>query len=156
MFGMKAIRCHVYILSVVTFIVILLSGCVITRDIEPVNKNTKIDKIYIIENPRVHMSGLLPCIEEKLTDMGFATEVIHNKKDVPPNSYSMAYTANWAWDLAMYLTYFRIELMYNNQGMALVCYDATKGGGRLDKFGKTSEIVNPLLEQLLSNARPSK
>jgi len=65
--------------------------------------------------------------------------------------YWMTYTANWAWDMAMYLTYFDVRLMDEGKVLGHAEYDARRGGANMGKFGKTAEKIRPLLIDLLQN-----
>ncbi|MEM9753365.1 MAG: Sbal_3080 family lipoprotein [Planctomycetota bacterium] len=131
-----------------------LVGCSISRNVRPVENASRIDKIYIEENPRVHMEGLLPEMVTQLEAMGYVTETY---LEAPPSRarYTMTFTANWAWDVTMYLTYFRAELWDRGQRIGEAEYDARAGSANLGKFGTTADKIRPLLEEMLGHTPAS-
>lgn len=136
-------------------VVSFLSGCAITQNVVPVGNEITIKKIYVLENPNVHMDGLLPELLAQLEQLGFEAESYTGQR--PDDAqYYMTFTANWAWDMAMYLTYFQASLFDNGKHLGEVEYDARMGGANMGKFGKTAEKVRPLLEQLFSNVKREK
>ncbi|MEM1446128.1 MAG: Sbal_3080 family lipoprotein [Planctomycetota bacterium] len=129
-------------------LILTLAGCSISRNVRPVEAAHRIDTIYIEENPRVHMEGLLPEMVTQLEAMGFATQTYLG---TPPRRarYTMTFTANWAWDVTMYLTYFRTELWDHGQRIGEAEYDARSGSANLGKFGTTADKIRPLLQEML-------
>lgn len=133
----------------------LLSGCSIVKTVNPVEPGIVIDKIYVEKNPNVHMEGLHPEVMLQLRALGFAVE---SYESVPPEDaiYTFVYTANWNWDMAMYLTYFQGTLMENSRVLGRAEYDSRRGGANMGKFGKTAEKIRPLLMDLMSNVTRTK
>ncbi|MEM1098180.1 MAG: Sbal_3080 family lipoprotein [Planctomycetota bacterium] len=132
-------------------LIFALAGCSISRNVRPVENVSRIDKIYIEENPRVHMEGLLPEMVTQLEAMGYVTETY---LEAPPSRarYRMTFTANWAWDVTMYLTYFRAELWDRGQRIGEAEYDARAGSANLGKFGTTADKIRPLLQEMLGQS----
>jgi hypothetical protein len=130
----------------------LLSGCAISQNVVSVDSNVTISKIYVLENENVHMEELINELVEQLEEMGFSSESYKGDRPEGAKHY-MTYTANWNWDLAMYLTYFRATLYEDGKMLGEVEYDAKMGGGNLGKFGRTAEKVRPLLEELLQKVK---
>ncbi len=62
--------------------------------------------------------------------------------------YSVQYTANWRWDLAMYLSYAQVQVFDGSQLVGSATYDATQGGANMGKFGSTAEKISPLISEL--------
>jgi hypothetical protein len=58
------------------------------------------------------------------------------------------YTANWRWDLAMYMAYANIKVYSNGEQSGEAVYDALRGGANMSKFvqgeTKIAELVNQL------------
>jgi len=132
----------------------LLSGCTIARQVNPVPAGTAVGKIYVIENEDVQMEGLGPEIVTQLQDLGFSAELVTGS---PPSGalHRLEYTANWRWDLAMYLAYFEARFIEGDVVLGTAVYDALQGGSNMGKFGNTSEKIRPLLEELLEGVRPT-
>lgn len=143
-----------FLLAALAVLSVAASGCAIKREVRPVDASHRIQTIFIAENQRVHMEGFLPEMVTQLQDMGYVTETYLG---TPPRGarYTMTYTANWAWDLAMYLTYFRVELFDRGRPIAEAEYDARGGSAHLGKFGTTAEKIRPLLEEMLGETPPS-
>jgi hypothetical protein len=128
---------------------LVLSGCSIKQTIDPIK--TPVSRVCVHENPKVLMDEFQPELEKQIQAKGFQTE---SYKDTQPNdcSHRLEYTANWAWDMAMYLTYADLRV-FDRSGLAgKAIYDARSGGGRLDKFGRTAEKIRPLIDELFGSA----
>ena len=132
--------------------VFLISGCSISKNITPVDSTAKIQKIYILENDQVHMKGLSSELVSQVKSLGFDSETYRGDRPANANHY-INYTANWAWDLAMYLTYFEATLYENGRVLGKVDYDSKMGGASLSKFGPTAEKIRPLLTELLAKVQ---
>jgi len=143
--------------------VVFLSSCSITQKVEPIPAGTEISHVAIKQNANVHMEGLLPEIERQITSLGYQVSIY--SQDAPEEADCTAeYTANWGWDLAMYLTFFRIDLYSNeavvgeNSGatysrgahLGSAEYNAMRGGANMGKFGSTGSKIAPLLRELFS------
>jgi hypothetical protein len=91
--------------------------------------------------------GLHPEILEQLRALGY---VPHSVGEVPADgSYYLLYTANWRWEVAVYLRYFRAELMQNGRSLGAAEYDTGMGKLHVGKFGHTADKIRPLLQRLL-------
>lgn len=146
-----------YVSTVVLGLAVLLcvSSCSIVKSVNAVQPGVTIDKIYVLRNKNVHMDGLHPEVMEQLKTLGFQVESFDS---APPAGavYTFVYTANWNWDMAMYLTYFQGTLMENGKVLGRVEYDSRRGGANMGKFGKTAEKIRPLLIDLFSNVNRVK
>jgi len=58
------------------------------------------------------------------------------------------YTANWQWDLGLYMSYADIKVFSNGQQSGQATYDSRSGGANMNKFikgeSKITELVNEL------------
>lgn len=125
------------------------SGCAISRNVMPVDSDVTIDKIFVLENEQVHMDEMDEEIVAQIRELGFESEsYIGDRPDEA--RYYLTYTANWTWDMAMYLTYFSATLYDDGRVLGEADYDARSGGANPAKFGKTANKIRPLIEQLLS------
>lgn len=129
-------------------VAMLFSGCAISKNVQSVDSSTQIEKIYVKDNPKVLMEGLLPEIVAQIEELGFASESYDGDRPANARHY-ITFTANWQWDMAMYLTYFRATLYEDGRILGEVEYDAKMGGANMNKFGKTAEKIRPLLTELL-------
>lgn len=101
------------------------------------------------------MEGLLDELVAQIQGMGFESESYIGDRPANAKHY-LTYTANWSWDMAMYLTYFRATLYDDGRVLGEVEYDAKMGGANMGKFGKTAEKVRPLLEELLGKVERAR
>jgi hypothetical protein len=57
-------------------------------------------------------------------------------------------TANWAWDMALYMRYAEIKVYRSAAFVGEAGYDATWDGGRLDKFISAENKIRELVDEL--------
>jgi hypothetical protein len=125
-----------------------LSGCSIKQTIDPIK--TPVSQVCIRDNPNVLMKEFEPELQRQIQEKGFPTKEYTGARP-SECSHHLEYTANWAWDMAMYLTYAEMKV-YDRSGLAgKAVYDARSGGGRLDKFGRTAEKIKPLIDELFGS-----
>jgi hypothetical protein len=144
---------NIYILLPLT--ALLFSGCRITQNVTPVELGVPIRKVYVLENDEVLMEGLLGELLQQIRDNGIDAETYTGRRPVDAKHH-VTYTANWAWDMAMYLTYFHITLYEGDRVIGEADYDAKHGGANMGKFGKTKEKIRPLLQELFENVSRQK
>ncbi|HTJ79690.1 MAG TPA: Sbal_3080 family lipoprotein [Rariglobus sp.] len=137
---------------IVILLVAFTSGCTITQKVSPVTSGPTITTIYVQKNSNIHMEGLHPEILQQLTTLGFKVETFDTTRPKEA-TYWMTYTANWNWDMAIYLTYFQATLLEDGKVLGRAEYDARKGGANMGKFGKTAEKIRPLLMDLFQNVK---
>ncbi|MES2693297.1 MAG: Sbal_3080 family lipoprotein [Verrucomicrobiota bacterium] len=131
------------------------SGCAISKNVQSVQKGTAVQTIYVGHNDRVLMKDCTNEIVTQLKSLGFDAQRYDGDRPKEAKQY-LTYTANWQWDIAMYLTYFRATLYDDGRVLGEAEYDAKMGGANLAKFGTTADKLKPLLTQLLANVeRPS-
>jgi len=131
----------------------LLNACAINKNVVALEKPLQVKHICVKNNPQVLMEeGFLPELESQLHSHGIETLVFDGM--IPQGcKYTLEYTANWAWDMAMYLTYMHLDLREAGNVIASAEYDARRGGGNMNKFGHTSEKMRPLLDEMLGKAQ---
>lgn len=136
---------------------VLAASCTITTDVEPIPAGRQVPRVYLKQNDSVHMKGLHPALVDQIQNLGFPVSTVHGAFD-SSMKYRATYSANWYWDLAMYLQYFRLEIRDRDQNglLAWAEYDARQGSGNMNKFGTTEEKIQPLLAELFSLASPGE
>ena len=133
----------------VILIPLLLTSC-ITNNVKKIDRQ-KIGEICIRENPEVLMDGFLPNLIEEVERKGIRTRVYQGAAPADC-SYTMNYTANWNWDMAMYLSYARIDLYREGTRIGEATFDARLAGLDLSKFASAESKIDPLIAELLQNA----
>lgn len=135
--------------------VVLSTGCTITRKVSPIAAGTAIQAIAIQRNQKVLMDEFHPELVSQIEQLGFTVESYDR---VRPEStpFNLVYTANWQWDMAMYLTYFQAIVLKDGKKIGEIEYDARNGSGRMDKFGGTADKIRPLLIDLFNEVDRQK
>jgi len=133
---------------------VLIVGCSATQTIESVPQGERIEKVYIRDNPDVRMEELKYEIADQIEALGFAAEIYSGSRPASAVHY-MTYTANWSWDLAVYLTYFRAVLHGPDGEIGRVEYDARRANSP-SRFGSTAGKIEPLLEELFKEVPPNR
>ena len=124
----------------------LVAGCAITQTVKPVAA-TGITSICVKNNPQVMMSDFPKELRAQVESKGIKTSTFDGEK---PGSckHHMEYTANWRWDMAMYLVFADLRVYEDGLLVGQATYDAHGGGANFSKFGKTAEKLQPLVDQL--------
>ena len=136
------------------FVLATLAGCSITQSVEPI-ASTKMSEICIQENSAVMMKEFRPELQRQIESKGIHTRVYTGvKPDVC--EFDLRYTANWQWDLAMYLSYVELRVYDSDRLAGVATYDARRGGGRMDKFGTTTAKLEPLINELFGSVAPAR
>ncbi len=126
---------------------LVVAGCTISQSVDPVAERPS--EVCVVRNDRVHMDGFHAELVRQIEARGIAARSVEST--VPADCrHLVTYTANWRWDLAMYLSYARIEVSEGGRPVGSAVYDATEGGANFDKFGPTTEKIAPLVAELFA------
>jgi hypothetical protein len=130
-------------------VAVSLAGCSITQTVDPLQP-ARVSQVCVLDNKDILMDEFQPEIQKQIEAKHIPTMVYAGARP-PQCSHYLEYTANWQWDMAMYLTYAEFRV-YDSKGLAgSAFYDARRGGGRLDKFGHTADKIRPLIDQLFGS-----
>lgn len=130
-------------------VVLLLSACSIRQEVTPSTEQMESDEICIVANPAVR-EGFLEAMQKTLIERGYKPKIFNkNDKALDDCKYNLIYTANWKWDLALYMAYAKIDVIHNNRVVAAALYDANNGSGNLKKWVKGDKKVNELISLML-------
>lgn len=129
----------------------LLCSCTITRHVQPVPPGTPLSPLCIEENDAVWSKEFLPMLRDELAQRGIATTVYRGSRPADCR-YHLTYTANWYWDVAVYLKYADLRIYDGDALIGQATYDARDASARMDKFGRTFSKIDPLLDELLRAA----
>jgi hypothetical protein len=141
--------------------VLAATGCSITQEVTSLSAPVR--QVCIVQNEAVR-EGVLEVLQEAFAGHRASTRVITGTYSLKHNQLNPEwlttdasgcdaltfYTANWRWDLAMYMAFANIWMTDPNGSVRLAqaTYDATAGGGRMDKFidarGKIFELVDQM------------
>ncbi len=130
------------------FVVLAVAACSIKQQVRPVGLTERGDnEICIRENPTVRQ-GFLEAYRSRVESKGFRVRLLKADAGVTACPLTSTYTANWRWDLALYMAYAEILVYRNGEVIGRAYYDAIGGGGRLDKFINATTKINELVDEL--------
>lgn len=127
----------------------LLSGCAIHQKITPVEKFDS-NEVCIIENTAVKET-FLDAYRNALTAKNYVVKKLPAASSFNDCAITSTYTANWRWDLALYMAYAEIKVYNNAKPSGQATYDSLRGGANMGKFidaeAKITELVNALFPE---------
>jgi hypothetical protein len=125
--------------------VLLLASCTITQSVDPVAVRPA--EVCVARNDTVHMTGFHDELVRQIEARGIAVRSFDGAVSEDCR-HRVSYTANWRWDMAMYLAYAQVNVTEDGRPVGSAVYDATQGGANMGKFGPTAEKLAPLVGQL--------
>ncbi|WP_037588009.1 Sbal_3080 family lipoprotein [Stenoxybacter acetivorans] len=128
-----------------------LSGCT-SVDTQPLqsHKIAQIGKICILENPEVKVRDMVSVLQNRLRIHGIKSNLVNNTEALSCR-YTLAYSARRSWDFTTYIDTVHLAIYDNNQLIAYTEYDGNNWS--LTKWKSTAEVINPLVDSLLSQKR---
>ena len=140
-------------IAVLLVAAVLLQGCTIDQNVNSV-ASKGIAEITIIENPAVK-STFLDALKAAVAEQGVVAEV--GPRSSLPEDYpcAMTYTANWTWDMALYLVYAEINVYQKGEEIGKAVYDARRGGANMGKFINAEQKVHELIGELFGGKKPN-
>ena len=134
----------------INFIAVLLvgvlAGCAIHQNVRPVERFEG-KQVCVIENTAVKYN-FLAAFKKSLESRGYTVTTLSETAALRECPITVTYTANWRWDLAMYMAYAEIKVFNNGQPAGEAVYDSLKGGGNMSKFINGENKINELVSQL--------
>lgn len=123
-----------------------LGGCAIRQKVNPTERfEGKL--ICIVANPAVK-NGFLETYKSTLTQKGYEVRVLAPSASLIECPVTSTYSANWRWDLAMYMAYAEIKVYKQAKPSGEAVYDATRGGGNMGKFISAETKIAELVDKL--------
>jgi hypothetical protein len=126
--------------------VLALAGCAIQQTVRPVEK-LQDRQICVIENPAVR-AGFMEAYTRSLTTKGYTVRQLPPSAAITACPVTSTYTANWRWDLALYMAYAEIRVYDNGQPVGEARYDSQRGGANMGKFIAADKKIDELVNQL--------
>lgn len=128
----------------------LLAACSISQNVRPV-ATSEVHLVCVKHNPDTFMKDFETEMQSQLKAKGMQARLYTG--DAPAECrYRLEYTANWHWDMAMYLVFAQIRVFDRDMQIGEADYDARGGGFNMAKFGHTSDKLKALLDQLFPRA----
>jgi hypothetical protein len=126
---------------------VLLVGCAINQTVKPVERFEG-TQVCIVVNPAVSQQGFLETYTRVLAEKGYTTRQLQPGSAVTDCPVTSTYTANWRWDLGLYMAYADIKVFNNGQQSGQAVYDALSGGANMNKFIRGDAKITELVDQL--------
>ncbi len=123
-----------------------LSGCAIHQNVKPVAQLDS-KSVCIVQNGNVRAT-FLDAYERALSNKGYEVKRLESGASLIACPVTSTYTANWRWDMAMYMAYAEIVVYKNAKPAGKATYDATRGGGNMGKFIGAEKKITELVDQL--------
>lgn len=137
-----------YLILLSIFTILLFSGCSIKQEINTVDiRDTGNKEVCIIENSAVRMT-FLEAYKNALENKHYKVIIKEDKYSAKNCNITSTYTANWRWDLALYLAYAEINVYKQDSLVGKAIYDSLRGGANMNKFISAQEKVKELVDQL--------
>jgi hypothetical protein len=125
---------------------LLLGACAIHQTVKPV-AGVEGRQICVIENPAVR-NGFVEAYKRSLAAKGYAVRQLPATAAITECPMTSTYSANWRWDLAMYMAYADIKVYSNGRPVGEAKYDSLHGGGNMNKFIDADRKIDELVNQL--------
>jgi hypothetical protein len=104
-------------------------------------------EICVIENPAVR-PGFIEAYKRSLTAKGYTVRHLAASGAITQCPVTSTYSANWRWDLALYMAYADIKVYSNGKLVGEAIYDSQRGGANMGKFIEADKKINELVNQL--------
>lgn len=129
---------------------LLLAGCAIQQTVKPV---ARLDarEICVVEQPSVR-AGFAEELRAALAAKGFEVRMLPASSSTNTCPATLTYTANWRWDLALYMAYAELRVFDKGQPAGEAIYDSTRGSANMGKFVDAGKKVRELVNQLFPDA----
>lgn len=141
-------------IALAVLLLLSVSGCSIKQNVTPAAFDpVATPEICMIPDTGLR-AGFHTVYREQLMRKGFKIREMTPGTESAACALSTRYTANWAWDLAMYMVYADIRVFQDGRQVGQATYDAKWGGGRLDKFIDAENKIIELTDQLFPRGAP--
>lgn len=127
---------------------LLLAGCAINQSVTPVG-GLEVREICIVDNPAVRAT-FLEALRKAVAAKGYTVRVLPANSPLRECPVTVTYTANWRWDLALYMAYAEINVFKAGAPAGKAVYDSLGGGANMGKFISAEDKVNELVNQLMA------
>ena len=124
-----------------------LSACAIKQDVRRAAALTE-RGICVVHNASVR-KGFEEALHKGLRSQGYEVKSIPGDAPITACPVTVTYSANWRWDLAMYMAYAEIRVFHAGREEGRAIYDSTRGGGNMGKFIDAEKKIEELTRELV-------
>lgn len=135
----------------------VLPACTITQVANPVAKEVVAAKplsIALVQNTAVRMSGFHGELQRALERRGFKVETKPMGTDLAGLPLAMTYTANWSWDMDLYMSYAQLDVYRKGVKAGDAVYDSRGGGLHAAKFIDADRKADELVGEIFPGLAP--
>lgn len=147
-------RSRPFSLALLAVLAPVFAGCAINQTVKPVERVVT-DQICVVDNPRVSQAGFGDAYRRALAAKGFKVRPVPAGSGPDACPLTATYTANFRWDMALYLAFAELSVFSDGEPSGKATYDAMQGGANMNKFIKAEQKVNELVEQLFPGTATS-
>lgn len=123
-----------------------LAGCAIQQTVRPVEAIAD-RQICVIDNPAVRAS-FVEAYKRSLTSKGYEVRQVPASTPITGCGATSTYSANWRWDLALYMAYAEIRVFSDGKQVGEAKYDSMGGSANMNKFIDADRKIQELVDQL--------
>lgn len=124
-----------------------LSACAIKQEVRRAGALTE-REICVTQNAAVRKT-FEESLNRSLRNQGYVVKSVPGDSAITACPVTITYTANWRWDLAMYMAYAEIRVFNTGREEGRAIYDSTRGGGNMGKFIDAEKKIDELVRELV-------
>jgi len=144
---------HSRLFLLIALAISALHGCSIRQNVRPVESTENLTEVCVLKNNKVR-DGFLKAYVKALRSKGYQVRILEENASLIECPITSTYSANWAWDMALYMRYAEIKVYKNAALAGEAIYDSTWGSARLDKFIDAEAKIRELTDQLFPDKPP--
>lgn len=138
----------IYLIFISLFTILLFSGCSIKQEINPIDtRDTGTKEVCIIKNTAVRTT-FLEAYKNALENKQYKVIIKEDNYSAKNCNIISTYTANWRWDLALYLVYAELNVYKQDNLVGKAIYDSLHGDANMNKFINAQEKIKELVDKL--------
>ena len=101
----------------------------------------------MISNPAVR-PGVIAAYRRVLGEKGYTVRELPQSAAITECKVTSTYTANWRWDMAMYMSYAEFRVFVDGREKGVAIYDSRSGSANPAKFIEGDKKIAELINQL--------
>lgn len=129
----------------------VLASCAITQKVTPVER-IEGKQVCIVENLEVIQQGFIDTYQRVLRKKGYSVRLLPTGTPVTACETTSTYTAQWRWDLALYMAFADIRVFKSGAQTGQALYDSLGGSFNMNKFVKGEVKIEELVNSLFPDA----
>jgi hypothetical protein len=129
--------------------IVFVASCT-SVNVRPVASSHHLQKVCIVNNPKVIVSDFVPVLRDGFSRHNIATSVV-DQGHAKSCKVTLTYTALRSWDFKPYLSHAELRLWEDGKQIGYAEYHLNGGGGLdMGKWRGTKAKMNPVIDKLLA------